>query len=537
MKPASSNRRRIRNPLRLARTHWLYSLDDITSLYGVSRNTITNWKKAGLKDIGDDRLIRGCDLNQYHTEQRIKARRPCERHEVFCMHCELKHSLLVDGFSIGISRRGHPVAAMICPETQHEIRKYLSQSDIDQILQARETRRSAESQDYTASPNCAAIVQKGSSCAAPIVLQNEQAVYDYQMYLKEALGRHVKTIDTVVRSIRVFQAFAGPVPFERLSRNQIAEFKDAFENGDIDLRADNPEARKTSEGRGSSTIVHCFGNLQSFFAWLRERPGYRKIKADLPSYFRASRRHVQIASAAADKRVPTPEEIRSIIAAMPIRTRLQRRDRALMAFLFLSGMRDGAVIGLKLKHVDVDRRRILQDPREIETKNAKSMRTSWFPVGDDIAEIVTQWVDELRGSGADDEAPLFPKAWPTFAKQTALLRWKTATPLRKIVKTATQRAGIAEFRPHAIRATVARLGDTMATTFEEQKAWSQNLGHEHIATTANYYAKLDGERQAALISSMWSRGDVSGEQKLVALYRSIPQEKREALLITAQAMK
>src|SRR5277367_1399117 len=95
---------------------------------------------------------------------------------------------------------------------------------------------------------------------------------------------------------------------------------------------------------------------------------------------------------------------------MPAETEIERRDRALIAFAILSGARDRAIISFRLKHIDIERRMIEQDPREVHTKRAKTFTTWFFPVGDDIRQVVVDWVTYLRqekGFGPDE--PLFPR--------------------------------------------------------------------------------------------------------------------------------
>src|SRR5262249_15298907 len=89
-----------------------------------------------------------------------------------------------------------------------------------------------------------------------------------------------------------------------------------------------------------------------------------------------------------DSHVPTLEQIRHVIRRMPAITEIERRDRALIAFTILTGARDGAIASLKLKHIDIDQRRVDQDARQVKTKFAKSFTTWFFPVGHDIREIV-----------------------------------------------------------------------------------------------------------------------------------------------------
>src|SRR5258708_34523771 len=55
------------------------------------------------------------------------------------------------------------------------------------------------------------------------------------------------------------------------------------------------------------------------------------------------------------------------------------RDRAVVAFILLTGARDGAVFTFKLKHLDVARGVLHRDAREVATKLGKSFDTYFFP--------------------------------------------------------------------------------------------------------------------------------------------------------------
>jgi len=79
---------------------------------------------------------------------------------------------------------------------------------------------------------------------------------------------------------------------------------------------------------------------------------------------------------------------------MPTTTLIQRRDRALVAFTILTGMRDNAIASLRLKHVDLDRELVVQDPNEVRTKFSKRIITYFFPVGEDLKQVVLDWLEE-----------------------------------------------------------------------------------------------------------------------------------------------
>ncbi len=77
---------------------------------------------------------------------------------------------------------------------------------------------------------------------------------------------------------------------------------------------------------------------------------------------------------------------------MPTVTVVERRDRAIIAFLFLTGSRDDAATTLRLCHVDLVEGCVHFDGRDVRTKRSKSFTTWFFPVGDDVRQIVVDWI-------------------------------------------------------------------------------------------------------------------------------------------------
>ena len=136
---------------------------------------------------------------------------------------------------------------------------------------------------------------------------------------------------------------------------------------------------------------------------------------------------------------------------------------------------------MSLKHVDLERRRVYQDPREgVRTKNAKTITSVFFPVGEEIEAIVSGWICHLRSDlfyGPDD--PLFPATRTEVGEsghfETAGLtrkHWKDAAAIRRIFKVSFERAGLPYFNPHSFRNTLALLADTKCRNAEDLKAWS-----------------------------------------------------------------
>jgi hypothetical protein len=167
---------------------------------------------------------------------------------------------------------------------------------------------------------------------------------------------------------------------------------------------------RTKNRLSKATLYATLSALKRFFVWLAGQPGYRsRISYADAEYFNLSAKETRVAKTHRDERVPTLEQIRHVISMMPAATEIERRDRALIAFTILTGARDGATASLKLKHIDVDQSGVDQDAREVKTKFSKSFATWFFPVGDDIRQVVVDWVTYLRQEklwGLDD--PLFP---------------------------------------------------------------------------------------------------------------------------------
>jgi integrase len=109
--------------------------------------------------------------------------------------------------------------------------------------------------------------------------------------------------------------------------------------------------------------------------------------------------------------------------------------------------------------------------------------------------------------GLDD--PLFPATKVTVGDNLKFgvagldrKHWNSAGPIRAIFKEAFAAAGLRYFNPHSFRKTLALFGGELCTTPEQYKAWSQNLGHEHVLTTFTSYGNVSTYRQTEIIRAM-----------------------------------
>ena len=76
------------NP-KLAKIHRTYTVEEVSTLYGVHRNTVRAWLKRGLAAIDKERplLVHGSSLASFLQLRRAQAKRPCGLGEIYCVRC------------------------------------------------------------------------------------------------------------------------------------------------------------------------------------------------------------------------------------------------------------------------------------------------------------------------------------------------------------------------------------------------------------------------------------------------------------------
>lgn len=327
---------------------------------------------------------------------------------------------------------------------------------------------------------------------AKINAENERIKHQYFEFLKQANGRSEATIGHIERAIRKFEEAMKYVSFKSFDQKQAIQFKDKMGETELAL----------------ASILSILRYVQSFFKWLALQSGYkRKIRLTDVEYFNLSDRDVRAASTPAEKKFPTLKMIVKVVNNMPTSTGLELRNRALIAFTAITGIRDGATISLKLKHFDVSMRRVRQDPKEVATKNRKLITTFLFPLDDSLEQIVLDWVSYLREEVLfADHDPLFPSTIRTLDENDCFIagglskeHWSNANSIRKIFKTAFLAVDLSPFTPHLFRNMIVSEAYLRGLSVAQFKAWSQNLGHEGAMTTLTSYGTLSLHDQAELV--------------------------------------
>lgn len=334
---------------------------------------------------------------------------------------------------------------------------------------------------------------------------NEKIKWDYLHYLEDAKRMKTETVDQVAGAIAAFEASTGWRDFKLFHIEQARKFKRDLDSHIV------PE---TGKPLAVATKVSRLRAVKAFFQWLAGRPVYCKALtySDM-EYFNPSNNDGRIAGAVRERPIPTLEQVRHVINAMPTGSVIERRNRALIAFTALSGARDAAIASLSLKHVNLLQRTVNQDAREVKTKNRKTFTSWFFPVGEAVENIVADWMQELATVhlfGPDD--PLFPSTERALdanrcfhAAGITRQHWASAGPIRSIFKEAFTAAGLPYFHPHTFRKTLWKLGEQVCSNGRDARAWSLNLGHENVLTSFSSYGPMTAEERATTMAALGKR--------------------------------
>lgn len=335
---------------------------------------------------------------------------------------------------------------------------------------------------------------------------NERIKRQYFRRLREADGYSESTIDNIAKAIETYEDSSGFADFQSFDSKKAVTFKKYL--GEKVFRGNQISNR---------TKYHYLRNVKRFFTWLSGQPGFKsKISLDDVSYLTLDRKSVREALEPTDQEYPSLELVRKLAGSIRPDTEIDKRDRALISFTLLSGMRDKAIVTLPLRSFDPESLRVNQSPRlKVETKFSKSNHSVLFSFDQHLLQFFLDWYWYLvRTKLFSDTSPLFPRTKLTQTKDNLAFTgvevepkfWKSAGSMRNIFKKRSETGELKYYPPHRFRHTAVNLAMKSCRTAEELKAVSQNFGHELVGTTMMTYGKLDNDRVVQVIQTL----DIAG---------------------------
>jgi integrase len=333
-------------------------------------------------------------------------------------------------------------------------------------------------------------------------IKNERVKRRFFTWLKEAEGCCDSTVNNTEKAILLYEDFTKQADFTTFNPDRAIDFKKWL-------------AKREFRGKPNSvTTYHTYLRyLRKFFTWLSWQPGYKsRITPDLVSYLKISEKDERIATQYIPRKYPPLKYVVKLVDAISINTEIDLRDRALISFTLLSGMRDQAIVTLPLGCFDEDNLIINQNPKQgVQTKFSKYIPSILFKFDDKLVSHVIEWVKHLKAKGFGSHDPLFPRSKMEHeednlsfepARDVEAIFWKGTGMIRQIFKNRSKDAGLPYYPPHTFRHLAIDLALRHCKTGDQIKAISQNFGHDHIATTLCSYANYDPQRLHEILTNL-----------------------------------
>lgn len=328
----------------------------------------------------------------------------------------------------------------------------------------------------------------------------------YLVWRKDSKGLSDASVDKSAAAVSLYEIFLNGKDFRSFHSERARSFKRCLSS-----KQNQRNGRKLS----ASSINGTLREVSAFLNWLADQPGYKsKITRSDIAYLSPDRKSDAARRTSCWKPHPSPAQACKVLVKLSTDTVLQRRDRAFVAFLFLTGSREGAAITIRLGHVDLDYACVHFDGRSVDTKFGKTFTTAFFPMPAPCEQLLRDWIAELREDHQfSDSDPLFPKTRVGVGPERKFAAlgidrspWSSPSSAANIFKQAFVASGQPPFSPHRVRDTLAELAKDHCRTPEDYKAWSQNMGHEDVLTTFRSYGSVAPGRQVDLMARFRKRG-------------------------------
>lgn len=315
------------------------------------------------------------------------------------------------------------------------------------------------------------------------MLGNEEMIRKYIQYLISSKGLSEYTKKIFLRSIRKFNEVINNKQYSKLTVDKIIEAKNLLDT--------NLQKR---------TFIMYMKQLHNFYEWLSNQKGFKAL-SDKVEYFNLSKKDKKLdyCSKQEFKEYPTLEYVKKLVNSIPNETDKDKRDRALISFLCLTGVRVDALVSLSMQCIDIDNLIVKQYPRlNTRTKFGKTIVSKIFHFDNELVDIFVDWYNYLKDNGFQNTDPLFPKMKSikdtdnlTFKQSKLSKEFISGTRFVKILSNLCKERNITYYSPHRYRDLAINLILSKIPYGEEIKIISQNFGHSDIATTIDYYGSYN----------------------------------------------
>ncbi|MEY8119970.1 tyrosine-type recombinase/integrase [Falsihalocynthiibacter sp. BN13B15] len=511
--------------------HHVYTVIELMELFGICRNTVSNFVKEGLKpsDSETPQVFNGKEVGRFISSRLLTTSSKLRVGQFKCFSCKGRVFPVPSSVCKQDETQSGVALSGTCPDCERKVYKRLNQEDTARILACADTNTTLASLDEDNAKALGGIGNDGS----PLYCQNDRIISAWLQYA----GRYdAKTVNAHLSAIRDFEAFLVGKEFSRLTISDASDYREHLKS-------------QAQDGRlSASTVRHRASHVKSFGNWLLSQKGCSRLDRTLPNYFELPKKFKATVSTDEGEAVPSLEDATIMVESMPHGSRKERRDRAMLAIAFLGALRADTVTSLRIKHFLPETGEIVQDAGVSRTKNGKSLRIKFFPFPPIFLQTGVEWKNELTGLGYLEDDALFPDqrhlAAPVRPFNLASITvMKSIHAVSKSFKLAGDFIDM-RLSPHFAKYCVGQLSWMHCRTLEQQKAWSLNMGHDDLAVTQKYYSKIPALRISEIFDAFGQADEASSEDaELLLLYheheltKGSPDFERATRLLEARRKK
>ena len=280
-----------------------------------------------------------------------------------------------------------------------------------------------------------------------------------------------------------------------VSFKQAATVRPTFPNYMLNNRLDGEEGQLSGV-----YIKKTLATARLFFTWLSDNEaGYKHIKQAWIKTIKVKR----LSDTPKNREYVTLEEI-LLIASRSVHSVQERRARAALVFLYLSGIRIGAFVSLPIEAVDIPNRHVLQYPElGVRTKNRKSSKTFLLDIPE-LLKIVQEWDNEVRAIILDNGFWFAPLSNVTGQIDAGIVEvGKHRINLaRRNFKSWLEQEKLTYHSPHKFRHGNIHYGLEHSENIADFKAVSLNAMHSSMEITDAFYSVLQDDEVKNRISGL-----------------------------------
>jgi integrase len=444
-------------------------------------------------------MFRGAVVMSFHKRKRLSGRRELQPGQFQCRGCQTDVFPAIETVQDVYAKNGKHMYSAQCPICPTKLQKISGETDRDKVEDYRNPNTPTECLHEEKTLVCGGSWTNKIKDDLIFHTGNDRIIHRWQIY---AGCYSEKTVVRHLAAIRYFESFLEGKLFPRLTTDDFAAVRE-----DLKRRA-NVDA---TDSMSASSIRHTVSHLAAFFDWLLKQDGYRRLPKDFAGYLKLPKAIVAKSAQVKRKEFPGLPEAEKLLNAMPSESLVDQRARAIFALAFLGALRADTLVSLRIKHLDIERRLILQDASAVRAKAGKSLNVCWFQIPVSFETAVLSWVETLQRLGFRGDDALFPDA--KHLKHRIVVSGRAAAPVPTMTTphavtaafNVACREGDISYTPHAAKHTIGAERDIRALTHEERKAWSLNMGHDSEHTTEQHYGTMSDDRRFKVLESIGSK--------------------------------